>query len=148
MAEGYWDDYEEPAVHIDGDWLRADKLGGVAVGANFGHEVAVTSNTKDSWLGLRIGGGLGLLVPTGRIEQWHPGANISTEPTNNCMPDSIAADRQKSCDPDEELRVPPVLPVVDMDLGWRMHFGPNILWRIDMGLHDMVYLGTGFGAVF
>ena len=148
MEEGYWDDYEDPPVHTDGDWLRANKLGAAALGANFGHEVAVTSNAKESWLGLRLGGGVGLLVPTGRVDTWHPGANISTEPTNNCQPDGLAYDRQAACDPDEELRIPPVLPVVDMDLALRMHFGPNILWRIDGGLHDMVYFGTAFGAVW
>ena len=55
MAEGYWDDVEKPAAHDDGDWVRPDGLGILAIGGNYGHEVYALD-----WWSFVFGGGVGL----------------------------------------------------------------------------------------
>lgn len=148
MEGSYWDDREDPPNHNDGDWLTPEKLGIVALGADFGHEMPLSSETKPFWLGLRLGGGLGLAIPTGRIDQWHIGRDFSTESTNACMPQGAAWERKDQCDPDEQLGLPPVAPVLDLDFALRLHLGESGLLRIDTGLHNMVYFGVAGGAVF
>lgn len=149
MGEGYWDDKDDGAQEqTDGDWLAPSKLGMVAAGVDFGHEFELSDSSADVWVGFRMGGGLGIGIPTGQIEQWHPGANFSTEPTNNCEPDLYAIDRQAVCPADETLGLPPVLPILDMDLAFRFHFAQTGILRIDAGIHDLFYFGVGAGAVF
>ncbi len=149
MDEGYWDDRDDGVQEQeDGDWMAPSGLGMVALGANFGHEFEVTDSAKDVWVGFRLGGGLGLGIPTGSIDQWHPGASFSTEPTNNCEPDLHAIDRHDVCPADTTLNLPPVLPVLDLDLAWRFHFNDTGILRIDAGIHDLLFFGVAGGAVF
>ena len=123
-------------------------LGAVAVGFDFGYEAPITDQGKASWLGFRVGGGIGAAVVTGRIDQWHNGRNLSADPTNNCLPDARQLDRYEACDPDETLELWPVLPILDLDLGLRIHAGESAIIRIDGGFHDMFYGGVAAGAVF
>ena len=148
MDDSYWDDREDPPNHNDGDWLSPQNLGIVALGSDFGHELVLSSDAKPVWLGLRLGGGLGLAIPTGRIDQWHIGRDFSTETTNACMPQGASWERKDQCDPDEQLGLPPVAPILDLDFALRLHLGESGLLRIDTGLHNMVYFGVAGGAVF
>lgn len=149
MDAGYWDDRDDGAQDMnDGDWMAPTNLGVVALGFNAGHEVEVSDASKDVWVGFRLGMGLGLGILTGRIDQWHPGATFSTEPTNNCQPDLFAVDRAEVCPADEEFNLPPVGPILDLDLAWRFHFAQTGILRLDAGIHDMLFFGVGAGAVF
>ena len=151
MEEGYWDDREdEPVDHNDGSWLQPSKLGMVAFGANVGHEVPLSNDDANNWVGLRFGGGLGLAIPTGTINRWNAGANWTSDPSNGCAPDEFAPTRATTtaCDPDEVLELWPVFPVLDIDVALRMHISDVALIRIDAGMHDMFYVGTAVGATF
>jgi hypothetical protein len=150
LDEGYWDDLDDGVqVFTDGDWLQPNGLGVVGLGVDFGHEFQVSNPAQDVWVGFRMGGGLGLGIVTGEVKQWHAGATFSTDPTTNCEPNRYAFDRHSMCTTeDETLNLPPVLPLLDMDLGWRVHFGDNMLLRLDTGLHSMVYFGAGLGATW
>lgn len=146
MPDGYWDDREDPPDHLDGDWLEAEGLGVFAIGANLAHEVALTDSSQDTWLGLTFGGGVGLGVSKGTIRQWHPGWHeASADP--DCRPDDVAPDRLE-CAVDEESGLWPVVPIVDLTVGPRLHIAQRAFVRIDAGLHDMLYLGGAAGGVF
>jgi hypothetical protein len=38
--------------------------------------------------------------------------------------------------------------MVDISTSARFHFGDQANLRVDLGLHNMLYVGTAFGAVF
>ena len=142
MDEGYWDDVEKPAAHDDGDWVRPDGMGMLSWGANYGHEIYATP-----WWSFLFGGGLGMGVVLGDLTTWGPGASASNA-ENACFSESPAYIRKDHCADDGAKRVPKVLPVVDITTSTRFHFGDQANLRIDVGLHNMLYVGTSFGAVF
>jgi len=147
--EGYWDDREDTKPdHGDGDWLAPTKLGMVAVGANFGREFAVTNADNDVWLGFLLSGGFGLGILTGRVDQWKPGFSTDLEAPPDCGAAMPAYNRKDVCDPDSALKLPPVAPVIDLTLGWRLNISETANVRIEAGLHDMIFVGGGAGAVF
>jgi len=151
MGEGYWDDREtDPVDHNDGDWLKPVKLGAIAVGANGGYELAISDQTAGTWVGARFGGGLGLMLPTGHIDQWHPGAAYSDKSTNNCSPTQFAPTRATTdgCDPDTTLNVPAALPILDIDVALKLHVSEVAVFRLDAGFHDMFFFGLGAGGMF
>ena len=119
LDPGYWDDREDDQAidHTDGDWLAPSGLGAVAVGFDFGYEAPITDQGKASWLGFRVGGGIGAAVVTGRIDQWHNGRNLSADPTNNCLPDARQLDRYEACDPDETLELASTLDQIRAQWG-------------------------------
>ncbi|MFT5453968.1 MAG: hypothetical protein ACI9K2_000444 [Myxococcota bacterium] len=150
LDPGYWDDTETPPNHLDGDWIDPDGLGMFALGANYAYEVALSEQARDVWLSLHFGGGLGLGFTTGKLTQWHPGAELApnlapviAEP--DCEPTEIAPNRQR-CRPDDEWRPPPVLPIIDVTLGLRLHIADHAHLRFDAGLHDMLYVGFAGGG--
>jgi len=142
MNEGYWDDVEKPAAHEDGDWVRPDGLGMLVLGGNYGHSVKATE-----WWSFVFGGGVGLGVMLGDLTTWGPG---SSEANRNgaCLPESPAYIRKDTCAEDGSKKIPAVLPVVDITMSSRFHFGDQATLRLDAGVHNMLYLGTAFGAVF
>ena len=142
MDEGYWDDVEQPATHDDGDWVRPDGLGVLAIGANYGHELYATE-----WLSFLFGGGLGVGVVTGGLTNWGPG-NSTDKNAASCLSESPAYYRKDHCPPDGTKRIPAVVPIMDVSASSRFHFGDQANLRLDLGLHNMLYLGTAFGAVF
>ncbi len=146
--EGYWDDKEEPADHVDGDWLTPSNLGVVAFGANFGHEFAVTADTKETWLGFVVSGGIGLGIVTGKVDQWKPGFSTDFTAPPDCGAAMPAYNRKDECDPDQELKLIPVAPVIDLTVGWRLNIAEVANVRLEAGLHDMIFVGGSAGAVF
>ena len=143
MEEGYWDDVEKPAAHEDGDWIRPDGLGMLAFGANYGHEIHATP-----WLSFLFGGGLGLGFVLGDLTSWGPGGSQDNGTAAGCLTEAPAYTRKDFCEDDGPKSMPSVLPVVDVTVSTRFHFGDQANLRIDMGLHNMLYVGTAFGAVF
>ena len=142
MQEGYWDDVERPAAHDDGDWIRPDGIGMVVLGSNYGYSVDATD-----WWSFVFGGGVGLGVMTGELTRWGPGGSQATR-DGDCLPESPAYTRKDACPEDGSTDVPRVLPMVDVTVSSKFHFGDQASLRLDAGLHNMLYLGTAFGAVF
>jgi len=142
MDEGYWDDVEQPAAHDDGDWVQPAGMGLLVLGANYGHEIDATE-----WLSFLFGGGLGIGVVTGELTNWAPGSASSND-QETCLTESPAYYRKDYCAPDGAKRVPAVVPMVDISTSARFHFGDQANLRVDLGLHNMLYVGTAFGAVF
>jgi hypothetical protein len=142
MDEGYWDDVEKPAAHDDGDWVRPDGLGMLVLGANYGQEVRATD-----WWSFIFGGGIGMGVMLGDLTTWGPGASGDNR-EEGCLSESPAYIRKETCPDDGAKTIPSVLPVVDITISSRFHLGDQANLRLDMGLHDMLYVGTAFGAVF
>ena len=147
VEDGYWDDVESPANHDDGDWIVFDRFSMVTLGANYGHEVAVSSTEKPVWLSMVFGGGLGVGVVTGGLTQWHNGTN-SENTAPDCLPDSSAYERKDACPNDGKKRVPPVVPIVDITYSLRLNLADHASLRFDAGLHDLIYLGGSFAGVF
>ena len=145
--EGYWDDVEDPGDHEDGDWVRFDNFGIVAVGVNYGHEVMLTHAESDLGFSLVVGGGIGVGFVTGQLTQWHAGSNeTNTDP--GCLPGSAAYERYDTCTADGKKRLPSVLPIVDITLAAKIRFAERAHIRIEGGLHDMLYAGGAVGTSF
>jgi hypothetical protein len=111
----------------------------LAFGANYGHEIYATP-----WMSFLFGGGLGLGFMLGEMTSWGPGGSG----TDGCMTESPAYTRKDHCPDDGPKSIPAVLPVIDLTASTRFHFGDQANLRIDVGLHNMFYVGTAFGAVF
>jgi hypothetical protein len=146
IKEGYWDDAEEPPDHDDGDWLRPSNFGMHVVGANYAYELDATSPERGVWLSMLFSAGLGLGVLSGELEVWHPGPNESVR--NDCLRDAPAYERKNECPSDGALRLPGVLPVLDLTMSARVNFSNKANVRLDVGLHDMFYIGGAVGTVF
>ena len=146
LEEGYWDDVEEPAQHDDGDWVKPEDLGLHALGFNYAHEVEATDPGRDVWLSFLFGAGLGVGFVTGEMTTWHPGGNESV--TSGCRLEDPAYLRKDTCAPDDDKRIPGVLPIVDLTASARINFAERANLRIDAGIHDMLYVGGALGGVF
>lgn len=146
IKEGYWDDAEEPADHDDGDWLKPNGFGMHVVGANYAYELDVTPVDRGVWLSMLFSAGLGIGVVSGELETWHPGPNESIQ--NNCLRDAPAYERKNECPSDGALRLPGVLPILDLTMSARVNFDNRATARIDVGLHDLFYIGGAVGTVF
>jgi hypothetical protein len=146
MEEGYWDDVEEPAQHDDGDWIQPDRLGMHALGFNYAHEVDATDPTRDVWLSFLFGAGLGAGLVTGDMVTWHPGGNDNV--TSGCRLEDPSYLRKDTCPADDRKRIPRVLPIVDLTASARLNFADRANVRLDLGLHDVLYVGTAVGGVF
>lgn len=146
IGEGYWDDVEQPAQHDDGDWVKPENLGMHAVGFNYAHEVDATDPARDVWLSFLFGAGLGAGFVTGEMVTWYPGGNADV--ASQCGLDDPAYERQKNCPADDTKRIPNVLPIVDLTASARVNFAERATLRLDVGLHDMLYVGGAVGGVF
>lgn len=142
MTEGYWDDVEEPPNHLDGSYLDpAANFGLVAFGADFGYEVHFvrTADTNGNFgLSLMPGAGLGVAVVTGEIAEWTPDefGNPSYILYQNGEPE------------DGPLRIPGVLPMVDINLALRFNFADRAVLRVETGFHDVLFYGATMGIMF
>lgn len=153
IKEGYWDDVEDandPPDDADGSYIRPDKFGLIVVGADYARDIKA-----NPWFSVLIGGGLGVAVKTGSLVEWDPGEvandgdNDNTDP--NCGPaPSPAYERALAlgCADDGPVRVPPVLPMVDLNLGVRFTLSERATIRVEGGLHDVPYLGGALGITF
>ena len=142
IEAGYWDDYEEPADHLDGDFLAPSKgFGLVAFGADYAYEAHIvrTRQTQGRFgLSFLVGGGLGLAVMTGRMDRWGP--DNDGNPAYKRYLDGLP--------PDEDKRLPPVYPIVDVNAALRWNFGDRFVIRTEGGLHSLAYFGATAGVMF
>ena len=146
IKEGYWDDAEEPADHDDGDWIKPTGFGMHVLGANYAHEIEVSPSDRSVWVSMLFSAGLGLGILAGEMETWHPGSNTSI--TNQCLRDAPSYERKDECPSDGAIRLPGVLPVLDLTVSTRVNFANKANARLDFGLHDMFYVGGAVGTVF
>lgn len=149
--EGYWDDVDDPPDPYDGHYIVPDSyFGMVALGANVGQEWGITDESKDVWLAFALGGGLGVGLRTGTLEYWGAGDNRNADPVvdADCVPDGASYERFETCDSDGTEPVPPVLPVIDFNLGFSVNFGQYVYTRIEGGFHDLPYGGLALGGRF
>lgn len=142
MNDGYWDDIEEPADHIDGDYLSPSKgLGIVAFGSDYAYEAHIIQvDDTDGRFGLSflVGGGLGLGVLAGRLDRWGP--DDQGNPAYKRYLDQLP--------PDSDKQIPRVYPMVDVNTGLRFNFGDRAVLRLEGGLHTLLYYGTSLGVMF
>ncbi len=151
MTDGYFDDRDdnfEDHLH-DGHYLEPSKgLGFVTLGADVAYEVHIlrTEQTKGKFgLSFLPGGGLGLMIVTGHIDQWKP---VPYEEGTDPAAASAYARYESGVAPTTELKIPPVLPVVDINLALRLNFGDRVVVRLEGGLHNLFYYGATAGVMF
>jgi hypothetical protein len=148
IEEGYWDDIDNPQDPLDGSWIRPEGFGLVVAGADYAREVPVAP-----WLSFLFGGGLGVAVTTGQLTEWEPGedpnngASDNTDPACGVAP-TPAYERQEYCPDDGALRIPPVLPMVDVNVAARFNFSDRASLRVEGGLHNLLYVGGALGITF
>lgn len=141
MKAGYWDDVEDPPDHLDGDWLAPTAgLGMVAFGADYAYEIhAVRIEDTGGAFGwsFLVGGGLGLGVLTGQLNQWSPDT-AGTPGYERYL---------EGDDPDGTKDLPAAFPMVDVNLGTRLNLGNRAALRFEGGLHTFLYLGGSLGVM-
>ncbi len=142
MDAGYWDDIEEPPDHLDGDFLAPSPgLGLVAFGSDYAYEAHLvrTRDTRGVFgLSFLMGGGLGLGIMTGRLDRWGP--DDDGNPSYKRFLDGAP--------PDENKQLPRVYPIIDVNSGLRFNFGDRVVFRVEGGLHTLVYYGATAGVMF
>lgn len=149
MKEGYWDDRDNPPVYTDGSYIVPESFGLVAVGADYGYELHATN-----WLSFLFGAGLGVGIKTGELVEWESGEPEGTPNPDNtdqaCGPTAAAYERatELGCADDGPVRVPPVVPIVDVNVGIRFNFSDRASLRVEGGLHDLIYGGAALGITF
>lgn len=141
MQPGLWDDQDSPNDFDDGDYIApTDNFGVVALGANYAYELHMvkTINTNGNFgMSMVVGGGLGVGIIIGELEYWRP---LGDTPSWERYPDREALEGVK--------RIPPALPMVDINLGFRFNFGDRFVMRLEGGFQNLLYLGGSVGLMF
>ncbi len=150
IKPGYWDDRDSPPDYLDGSYIEPEFFGLVMIGANYAYEIHATN-----WFSVMFGAGIGIAIKTGNLVEWDPGEPAGSSGADNteqdCGPDSPAYERalELQCANDGPLAgVPPVLPILDVNLGVRFNVNDHASIRVEGGLHDMLYLGGSLGITF
>ncbi len=141
MKAGYWDDVEDPPDHLDGDWLAPTAgLGMLAFGADYAYEIHAVRIERTSgafgWSFL-VGGGLGLGIITGKLNNWAP--DSSGVPGYERFLDGEP--------PDGAEKLPGAFPMVDVNLATRFNLGNRAVFRFEGGLHTFLFLGGSLGVM-
>ena len=145
MDEGYWDDVDDDANFTDGDYLKPDRLGMVTLGGNYGYALTMNPGNPNVEVAFMFGGGLGIGFLTGKVDVYDGYA----DPTTGQFYSAYEAYQQDpGQDPDDTLRIPRVLPVVDINAGLRFVIAEKANVRLEGGVHDMLYLGGAAGIMF
>jgi hypothetical protein len=141
MKEGYFDDVEDPPDHDDGDFLvPSSDLGLVALGADYAYELHMvkTMNTNGNFgMSMLVGAGLGVGILIGELEYWRPEGGVPSFTRKELGEPSAGA-----------KRMPPVFPLVDINVGLRFNFGDRFVVRLEGGFQDMIYGGGAIGLMF
>jgi hypothetical protein len=145
VKEGYWDDRENPADHLDGEYLVPSKPFGLAgFGANYAYEghVVRTADTKGAFgLSFLVGAGLGVTFLVGNMERWtavYEGEDAGT-------PAYVRYENGMESDGDKKLV--PALPYIDINTGVRFNFADRVVLRFEGGLHSIFYYGMAIGIM-
>ncbi|MFK7931611.1 MAG: hypothetical protein AB8H79_25750 [Myxococcota bacterium] len=140
MKEGYWDDSDD--FRDDGDFIApTDNLGMLAIGADYAYEVHMvkTMDTNGNFgMSMLVGGGVFFGYVFGDLPFWRPeGTKLSFE-------------RWQDGDPDNGSKLPGfrVLPMIDINLGFRFNFGDRFVMRVESGFQGMFYAGGSMGLMF
>lgn len=140
MKDGYWDDTDES--YIDGDYLRPSKgLGLIGLGANYAYGAPLVElDDTDGRFGMSFlfGGGLGLGILAGRLDRW----------TYDDLGNPSYKQFLDGGEPDGTTGIPRVVPMVDVNAGVRFNFGDRAVFRVEGGLHTMLYWGVAGGVTF
>ena len=105
-------------------------------------------------LSFMFGAGIGVAIKTGNLTEWEPGEPDGTANADNadqaCGPDSPAYERalELGCANDGPVRIPPVLPILDVNLGVRFNINDHAGIRLEGGVHDLPYAGASVGITF
>jgi len=140
VDDGYWDDTDES--YVDGDYLRPSKgLGMIGLGANYayeGHLVTLDDTGGRLGISLLVGGGLGVGVLAGRLDRW-----VYDDQGNPSYKRFLDGE-----EPDSTTGIPRVLPLVDVNTGVRFNVGDRAVFRVEGGVHTMLYWGVTGGVTF
>lgn len=164
VQPGYWDIIGEPEFdnlagfgeylsdkekttdddHESGPWVRINNLGGWFFGTTYKYTIPLTPMHRDTWLGLMIGGGLGMGVVQGSVSYWvSPGLTDSS-----CLSEAPSYIRKDYCLPETFDGIPRIIPTLDLDLGLQLNFASRGHLRIEGGFHNMLYFGMVSGISF
>lgn len=142
MPAGYWDDRDEPPDTADGDYIVPGKnVGILAFGGDYGHEVDMVrlDRTKGIFgLSFLVGGGLGLGVLVGPLDEWSQAEDGTPAYT-------LYANGEP---PQSEKDVTRYYPIVDVNVGLRLNFADRVELRLEGGLHTLLYYGAAVGVRF
>jgi hypothetical protein len=154
IEAGYWDDADrDPGQEDDGSWVEPQNFALITIGANYAYELRATN-----WLSFLFGAGLGAGIVLGDLYEWEAGEDPTNPEGNNdnqepdCGPLEPAYLRYESCAHDNEMvkdgDVPPVIPFIDINIGFRFNISDKASIRLEGGLHDMFYGGGAVSVVF
>ncbi len=142
MKGGYWDDYDAPTDSLDGDYINPGAgTGIVGAGVNYAYEAPLVKRDETGSrfsMGLVFGGGLGIGVLVGKLDQWGPDA--LGNPSYKRFADGEP--------PDNTRKIPRVWPLVDVNAGFRFRFGERFVLRTEGGLHTAFFAGASAGVTF
>lgn len=140
MPDGYWDDPDDS--YIDGDYLRPSKgLGMVTAGANYAYGAPLVKSADTAGrfgLDVMMGGGVGVGVLVGQLDKWS-----YDDLGNPSYKQYLDGD-----EPTGTTGIPRVVPMVDVNAGLRFTFGERAVFRVEGGLHTLLYWGVAGGVTF
>lgn len=154
IEAGYWDDADRGSPDPDdGSWVEPKNFALITIGANYAYELRATN-----WLSFLFGAGLGGGIVLGDLYEWQAGEDPADPEGNNDNQDPSCGSlepaflRVDSCEHDAELvadgDVPPVIPFIDINVGFRFNISDKASIRLEGGLHDMFYGGGAVSVVF
>lgn len=144
MKAGYWDDIEDQQSvdHLDGDWVAPSRgTGMVSFGGDYAYEALMVKSAQTDGrfaMGFLVGGGLGLGILVGELNRWT--ADDDGNPSYKRFLDGLP--------PDDDQNLPRVYPMVDVNAGLRFTFGDRVSWRLEGGLHTLLYYGSSLAVRF
>lgn len=146
VKPGYWDRRNQGLQSdLDGSWVAPGKVfGAVILGANgvYDAPVVTMAQTKGRFaMSFVIGGGLGIAVLVGELDQW--------KTDQSTTPFTPAYARKDTVPPDNKVDLrSPVWPVPDLMIGFKFLFVDHAWLRLEGGLHGALYGGITVGGRF
>ena len=145
LDPGYWDakDTDKSNLELpgDGDWVESQGLGWAGLGAEYRHVMPLVEPEGDWNLGLHVGAGLGAALTLGSISQWY-GNNAPDYAAPSCEPAQMAYERT-DCPVDNSPTLPPVLPILSLNMGITAEIAERVDVYFEGGLHNLPFFGFG-----